>query len=120
MANTEIDISTALNSIDHIGDRISYLLAQRHLTQAQLAERVGVTPAAMSRYIKGAREPRMITLSRIASELAVSVQSLIGNHENTVNLPLQDAVDLVARNSGELSQAQRDAIIDALFRKKTE
>ena len=101
-----------------IGQRIAKWLALRNITQAELAERVGVTAAAMNRYVKGVREPRMATLARIAAELSVPIQRLIGDGGNGANIALQDAVDLVARSSGELTQAQRDAIIDALFRKK--
>ena len=46
------------------------------MTQLELAARVGVTRAAMSRYVSGDREPRFVTLVRIAEELDVRVEDL--------------------------------------------
>jgi Zn-dependent peptidase ImmA (M78 family)/transcriptional regulator with XRE-family HTH domain len=46
------------------------------LTQTQLAERVGITQAALSRYENGLREPDDDTLERIASSLGVTADLL--------------------------------------------
>ena len=75
------------------GPRLASLLEQRRMTQLDLAARVGVTRAAMSRYVSGEREPRFVTLVRIAQELDVHVDELLGTGIGSVD----SAVRLVAR-----------------------
>ena len=69
------------------------LLEERGMTQLELAARVGVTRAAMSRYCSGHREPRFVTLVRIAEELDVRVEDLIPSAGD----PVQTALRIVAR-----------------------
>jgi transcriptional regulator with XRE-family HTH domain len=75
------------------GQRLAQLLEEREMTQLDLAARVGVTRAAMSRYVSGDREPRFVTLVRIAEELDVHVDELLGSGVGSVDA----AVRLVAR-----------------------
>ena len=49
--------------------RLQELMVLRHVTQRQLAAMVDVTEAAMSRYVKGERMPRMNTVANIATAL---------------------------------------------------
>ena len=48
-----------------IASRMAELLAQQKLTQKELAQRSGITEAAISRYIKGDRAPRGVNLAKI-------------------------------------------------------
>lgn len=73
--------------------RLEALLEERGMTQLELAARVGVTRAAMSRYCSGDREPRFVTLVRIAEELDVRVEDLIPSAGD----PVQTALRIVAR-----------------------
>lgn len=57
--------------------RLGMHLREKGISQLELAARVGVTRAAMSRYLSGDREPRFATLVRIAEELEVNVDELI-------------------------------------------
>ena len=41
-----------------LGERISEMLQKRGIQQKELAERIGITETAMSRYIAGTREPK--------------------------------------------------------------
>ena len=63
--------------------RLSCILAERGLTQRELANMCGVDEASMSRYVNGSRKPCMDVLVRIAGELNVSVEYLTGNEEET-------------------------------------
>lgn len=56
--------------------RLKKKLAARKMTQAELAQRVGITSRAMSLYMTGARVPRMDTLVRIAEALGVTPNDL--------------------------------------------
>ena len=41
-----------------LGKRISEMLQEQGIQQKELAERIGITETAMSRYINGTREPK--------------------------------------------------------------
>ena len=72
-----------MNEVSNFPQRLTALLAERSMTQLELAARIGVTRAAMSRYVNGEREPRLVTLVRIAEELDVNVDELISPKSNT-------------------------------------
>ncbi len=76
-------------------ERLSMLLSERGMTQLELAARVGVTRAAMSRYVSGDREPRFVTLVRIAEELEVHVEELLPSGVD----PVEISYRLAARSS---------------------
>lgn len=60
-----------------IGGRIGALMKERGLNQKELAEAVGVTTAAMSRYLSGGREPKIDTVARLAKALHTTTDYLI-------------------------------------------
>lgn len=89
-------------------ERLAALLRQRGLTQVELAARVGVTRAAMSRYVSGDREPRFVTLVRIADELGVHVDELLAHDGDSV----ETAFKIVARTTlNEQQKAQLRLLI---------
>ena len=99
---------TAVDSTVGFGQRLASLLEQRGMTQSDLAARVGVTRAAMSRYVSGDREPRFVTLVRIAQELDVHVDELLGSSTGSVD----SAVQLVAR--ARLTEEQKASLRQVL------
>lgn len=58
--------------------RLSDLLRKRNMTQRELADRVGCTESAMSRYIRGERTPRISVVVRIALETDITSDYLLG------------------------------------------
>lgn len=60
------------------GERIRTRRQRCSLTQAALAEAVGCTPTAVSRYEAGQRRPRHETQARIAAALGATVTDLFG------------------------------------------
>jgi transcriptional regulator with XRE-family HTH domain len=84
-----------MNESPEFGQRLAAVLAERNMTQLELAARVGVTRTAMSRYVSGDREPRFVTLVRIAEELGVHVDELISSNANSV----ETALRIVARTA---------------------
>lgn len=48
------------------------------VTQAELAQRIGVTTQAISSFEKGTKAPKMETVKRIAEALGISVAELYG------------------------------------------
>lgn len=99
-----------VNGASNFPHRLMALLAERNMTQLDLAARIGVTRAAMSRYVSGEREPRLVTLVRIAEELDVSVDDLISPEANSVDAALR----IVARTT--LTEEQKSQFREALDR----
>jgi transcriptional regulator with XRE-family HTH domain len=96
------------------GRRLAAILQQKCLTQRDLAAMTGLTEAAVSRYISGAREPRAITVAKIAKVLEVTPQELLGT---PVNNDVDHAVRLIARNANSLTEEQRAELISALAKR---
>ena len=62
----------------NLGDRLKKSRNNIHLTQNQVAERIGKTKAAISSYELNIREPDLTTLMKLAALYKVSVDSLLG------------------------------------------
>ena len=99
-----------VNEAPDFPQQLTALLAERGMTQLELAARIGVTRAAMSRYVSGEREPRLVTLVRIAEELEVTVDELISRETNSV----QTALRIVARST--LTDEEKSQFREALDR----
>lgn len=59
------------------GEHLAELRRERHLTQSELAERVGVHPSQLHRYEAGQAEPTLGVVARLAVALQVSSDSLV-------------------------------------------
>lgn len=66
-----------------IGPKIKALRTERHMTQAEFAQRLGVTKSAVSSYENGSRLPSYDILLKIARIFRVSTDVLLGNSDNT-------------------------------------
>ena len=54
------------------------ILEKKGLTQKELANMCGITPASVSRYCSGERTPRADTLARLAAKLDTTTDELLG------------------------------------------
>lgn len=52
------------------------LRKQKHLSQAELAKKVGVTQVSISKYESGDRCPDLLTAKKLADSLGVSLNNL--------------------------------------------
>ncbi|EES50051.1 helix-turn-helix domain-containing protein [Clostridium botulinum] len=83
-------------TIKTIGQKIEERLQELNLSQKDLADRVNVTEATISRYISGVRNPRGEILSRIALTLRLTTDYLLGNtsieknNESNINKKYND------------------------------
>ena len=68
-----------------IGENIKYIRKSKGLTQKELAEKIGVTDSAITKYEKGDREPNWKTLNKIAEALGVTINDLVKNEEKASN-----------------------------------
>ena len=80
------------------------------MSQKELAEAASLTPASVSRYVNGEREPRALTVAALAEVLGVKPSDIIGT---TDEQEMNTAIHLLVRNAGKLTEAQRVELIDA-------
>lgn len=59
------------------GERLKELRAQQGLSQDQLSDNTDVHPTAIGRFERGAREPRLTTILRLARGLEVRPGELV-------------------------------------------
>ena len=93
-------------------DRVIELLKQREMKQKELAERIGVTESALSRYLSEEREPDLETLSNMATVLHTTTDYLLGR-ENQIDI--SNLQRLLARNVATMTKEQKIEIINILF-----
>lgn len=101
---------------DTFADRLTGLLKQQRITQKELAERVGVTEATMSRYLHSDRIPKSEIIANIATALHTTSDYLLGT-EKKGNLEddYPKIVRLIARNSASMTTEQKHNIIRILL-----
>ena len=98
----------------NFNERLSCLLAERALTQRELAGMCGVDEASMSRYVNGSRKPCMDVLVRMGRALNVSVEYLTGNEEEAT---FQEIKNLICCNLCRMTDAQRLELMEMIAKK---
>ena len=66
-----------MHAVVQIGERLKGLRTLNALTQAQLAERAGVTTATVARAERDEIEPHMTTVRKLADALGVHPRELV-------------------------------------------
>ena len=64
-------------SVDKLGTRIALLRRARGLTQNQIADRLGVTPQAVSKWERGLACPDLVCLDELSDLLGISIDALL-------------------------------------------
>lgn len=67
-----------MDQIEQFGQRLKWVIRERDILQNELAEQVGVSPKSISSYINQKSLPGVVTLTKIAQTLDVSVDWLLG------------------------------------------
>ena len=88
--------------------RITETRESHGMNQAELAEKAGVTPAAISQIEKGSRVPTIPVLHRIANVLGVSLDYLTGKTDRSELQDLLQHDDIVAFFRGFESLGSED------------
>ncbi len=109
------------------GNRVKELRLRAGLTQAQLADKLNISSSTVGMYEQGRREPDNNTLTKICSELRVSVDYLLGTSENytksshsEVDTLILDFIDFIESkkdltfDGNPISKEKKDQIISAL------
>ena len=94
-------------------DIIVELMKQEGLSQKELAEKINVTEASMSRYIKGERIPRIDVLVKLANVFNVSIEYLQGLKEVD---DFNEIKRIVARNSKKMTDEQKMELTKILLK----
>jgi transcriptional regulator with XRE-family HTH domain len=68
--------------IESFAVRLKKAMELRNITQAELVEKTGITKGAISQYLKGEYEPKMINTAKIAWALDINQAWLVGESEN--------------------------------------
>lgn len=100
------------------GDRLRALLRAKRVSQRELAARIGVTEAAVSRYVNGDRFPRADTAAAIADVLSVHTDELLYGtpvdpaiaHEE-----ISEALEILRARQSELSHDYKRELIELLL-----
>ncbi len=93
----------------NLGEKISMLLSEQRITQKELAERIGVTEGAMSRYVTGTREPKPEVIANIATALHTTSDYLLGIENK------QSLHRIIARNAKKMTAEEKDELIKAIL-----
>ena len=97
----------------NIGEKIRRIRSFRGMTQKELAGRIGVTEAVMSRYISGDREPKPDILANIATALHTTSDFLLGIECEEFDHPRIRR--MIARNASSMTEQEKRELINALF-----
>lgn len=94
------------NELQQIGSRLSVCRQNKNMTQEQLANRLGITPQALSKWERGISLPDTSMLPEIARILEISTDYLLGiaNQQNFTgkdNYEIQNIIGENLRNSLE-------------------
>lgn len=101
--------------MEKLGDRILKLLKKSGYNQKELAQMCGVTEAAMCRYIKNEREPKIEVVANMATALNTTVEYLISGKETQDSF--EDVYRLVARSTVSMSNEEKFKLIKLLMEK---
>ena len=93
-------------------ERLKELRKQAHLTQVELASKLGIVQSSYADWERGKKKPTQENLVKIAQILNVSVDYLVGNSEERTDE--LDNIELLFRmNSEGLTDEEKD-----IFRKE--
>lgn len=77
-------------------------LQKQNITQRELANRTGLTEVSIGRYCNGQRSPNANTIIKIANELHVNVDYLLGR-ESIESVTIQDIIQKLDVLSNDIS-----------------
>ena len=98
---------------NNLGQRILSIIQARGISQKDLAEKVAATPAMISRYISGEREPKPEMLANIATALHTTSDYLLGIE--TDEFDHYRICRMIARNASKMTDIEKKELIEALF-----
>ena len=101
--------------MERIGDRILALLKQSGYTQKELASMVGVTEAAMCRYVRNEREPKIEVVANLATALNTTSDYLINGRKEDSSF--DEVYRLVTRSTSAMSDEEKMKLMALLIKR---
>lgn len=99
--------------MEGLGKRIQKLLDEMGFTQRELAEMVGVTDSAMSRYLNDEREPKLDIIANMATALNTTTDYLLKGIDDTESF--ENTYRLVARGTVAMSDEEKMKLMKVLL-----
>ena len=91
-----------------LGDKISKLRVDLGMSQAELARKIDLTPAAVSLLEKNERKPSLDVLGKIAEVLGVSTSYFLEEDDKSIDPKAQ----ILFRGYGDLSNDYQEMLFD--------
>lgn len=102
-------------------ERLRLLRTSRQLSQARLAELLGIDPRSYNRWERGGNVPHLDTLIRIADILQVTLDELVGRSDPSVTVKLHNhELQSLCQQADHLPDEDQRALIlvlDSLIKK---
>ena len=89
-------------------ERLKNLRKQAHLTQVEVAEKLGISQQAYASWERGVKKPTQENLVKISQILKVSIDYLVGNSDKDLKDDEFDNVEILFRmNSDGLTEEEK-------------
>lgn len=112
-----INVETCKMSIE-FGEKIALLIKERNMTQKELAKRVQITEATLSRYMNGEREPKSEVVANLATALHTTTDYLLGVENEDEEFSYPRVSRILARNVNSYSTEQKNKLVKLLLNLK--
>lgn len=96
---------------EKIGKFISCLRKEKNLTQEQLAEKMGVSINAVSKWERGLSFPDVSLLKKICEELGISIEELINGERDKSDVAKEKAIISVVKSKDKMRRKLKYVII---------
>lgn len=93
-------------------DNMVYYMELRHKSQADIARGLNVSTSTVSDWINGVSTPRADRVAALASFFRCGVNDLLMEREQTFEQLLWDNYGVMLRKFGELSEADKQIVVD--------
>lgn len=103
---------------EEFGLRLAELIKKAGMSQKALAQKAGVTEAAMSHYVRGDRVPRASVMARIAEAVGTTSDYIMNGKTTDACEEINLAKRLIARNATQMSHEEKMEIVGILLGKK--
>jgi transcriptional regulator with XRE-family HTH domain len=99
-------------------ERLEKLLKETKISQKDLAQDIGVTESAISKYLSGDRTPNSDILLNLATALHTTSDYLLGlnTSDDDKQLKYSEIKGLLARNAKDLSPEQKNKLIQIIVK----
>lgn len=98
----------------HIGIRIQKLREEYNLTQAELANKAGLKPPAISQYEAGLRSPSYEALIKLSGAMGVSIDYLVSGDEKNDNILNDKTSKILMKIISDMNMVQKEQLLKHL------